>query len=152
VTGEGRASYVATMPSSPSGTRVLEAPALLRYPGKEPSAAVVILRRRNRRDRTAAVARTWAVSWLAAIAAVFVPVLHFVLVPALFIGGPLYALAQRDEHTTLLRASGACPACGAAVAHAQARRATASVPLRCDGCGRALELAIDPALLSAGGE
>lgn len=136
------------MASSPSGTRVFEAPAQLRYPGKEPSAAVVNLRRRGRRDRLAAVARTWAISWLAAVAAVFLPVLHFILVPALLIGGPLYALSMRDEHTTLLRASGACPACGVPVAHAQARRATATVALRCDGCGRALELAIDPAVLA----
>ena len=90
------------MASSPSGTRVFEAPAQLRYPGKEPSAAVVNLRRRGRRDRLAAVARTWAISWLAAVAAVFLPVLHFILVPALLIGGPLYALSMRDEHTTLL--------------------------------------------------
>jgi len=136
------------MSSSSSGTRVLEAPAVLRYPGRPDAAAVVTLRRRNRRDRAAAVARTWAICWLAAIAAVFLPLLHFILVPALFIGGPLYALAQGGEHTTLLGAKGACPACGATVEHAQKRRAAERVALRCDGCGRALELALDPALLA----
>lgn len=137
------------MASSPApGTRVLEAPARLRYPGKEPVPAVVTLRRRSRRDRTVAVARAWAISWLAAVAAIFVPVLHFVLVPALLVGGPLYALSLRNEHTTLLRARGTCPACGAAVAHAQKGRAAASMALRCDACGRALELAMDPALLA----
>jgi hypothetical protein len=135
------------MPSSPSGTRVFEAPALLRYPGKDPAAAVVTLRRRGRRDRLAAVARTWAICWLAAVVAVFLPVLHFVLVPALLLGGPLYALSLRNEHTTLMSAGGACPACGAEVRHTQMRRASPSVALRCDGCGRALELAIDPKLL-----
>lgn len=136
------------MSTPPTGTRVVEAPALLRYPGKEPSAAVVSLRRRNRRDRLVAVVKTWAICWLAAVVAVFLPVLHFILVPALFLGGPFYALSMRNEHTTLLRASGPCPACGATVTHEQKRRAVAAVALRCDACGRALELAIDPALLA----
>lgn len=135
------------MPPSPSGTRVLEAPARIRYPGKEDSPAVVTLRRRDRRDRTIAVVKTWAVCWLAAIAAVFLPVLHFILVPALLIFGPFYALAQGREHTTLMRASGKCPACDAPVVLTQKRRAVPAVAFRCDGCGRPLELAIDPALL-----
>jgi hypothetical protein len=139
------------MSSPPSGTRVVEAPAVLRYPGKDDSAAVVSLRRRGRRDRLVAVGKTWGLCWLAAIVAVFLPVLHFVLVPALLIGGPFYALSMRHEHTTLLRAGGPCPACGAAVAHTQHRRAVPSVALRCDSCGRALELAIDPALLADDG-
>lgn len=137
--------------SSPTpGTREAEAPAELRYPGRDSTAAVVRLRRRDRRERLLAVARTWAICWLAAVAAVFLPVLHFVLVPALVIGGPIYALAQRHEHTTLLEARGTCPACGAAVAYAQRRRAVAIVRLRCDACGRPLELATDPALLAEG--
>jgi len=131
------------MASTPPGTRVFEAPALVKYSGKDPAAAVVTLRRRSRRSRMAAVARTWAISWLAAIAAVFLPVLHFILVPALLIGGPLYALSMRKEHTTLMRATGACPACGAAITLTQPRRAMESCAFRCDGCGRSLELAIE---------
>lgn len=136
------------MPPSPSGTRVLEAPARIRYPSKEDTPAVVTLRRRNRRDRMAAVVKTWAICWLAAVVAVFLPVLHFILVPALLIGGPFYALAQGSEHTTLMRASGKCPACAAAVQLTQKRRAAPVVAFRCDACGRPLQLAIDPAILA----
>ena len=139
------------MSSPPAGPRVVEASASIRYPGKEPSAAVVSLRRRSRRERVVAVARTWAICWLAAVVAVFLPVLHFILVPALLIGGPFYALSMRHEHATLLSARGPCPACGAEVRHTQQRRAVPSVALRCDGCGRALELALDPALLADDG-
>jgi hypothetical protein len=135
------------MASPSSGTRVFEAPARFRYPNKDDSPATVTLRRRNRRDRTAAVVKTWAICWLAAVAAVFLPLLHFILVPALFLGGPLYALAQFKEHTTLMGATGPCPACGAAIKLTQKRRAVAIVALRCDGCGRPLELAIDPSNL-----
>ena len=136
------------MTSAPPGTRVFEAPALVKYPGKDPAAAIVTLRRRSRRSRMAAVARTWAISWLAAIAAVFLPVLHFILVPALLIGGPLYALSMRNEHTTLMGATGTCPACGAAIAITQPRRAVAANSFRCDECGRPLELAIDGGVLA----
>jgi hypothetical protein len=136
------------MASTLPGTRVFEAPAFVKYPGKDAAPAVVTLRRRGRRSRMAAVARTWAISWLAAIAAVFLPVLHFILVPALLIGGPLYALSMRKEHTTLMRATGLCPACGVAIAIVQPRRAVESSPFRCDGCGRPLELAIDRGILA----
>lgn len=136
------------MPSSPAGTRIFEAPARIRYPGRDDVPAVVTLRRRGRRDRLVAVAKTWAIAWLAAVAAVFLPLLHFVLVPALLVGGPLYALAQGREHTTLMRATGRCPACDATVLVTQPRRAAPTVPFRCDGCGRPLELATDPAILA----
>jgi hypothetical protein len=136
------------MSSSPAGTRVVEAPAQIRYPGHEAAPAVVTLRRRNRRDRLAAVVKTWAICWAAAVVAVFLPVLHFILVPGLLLGGPLYALSMRNEHTTLLKATGRCPACAKEIMHTVKRRAVASTRLRCDACGRAVELAIDPALLA----
>lgn len=132
------------MPASTPGTRVFAAPAHFRYPGKDDSPATVNLRRRNRRDRLAAVVKTWAICWLAAVAAVFLPLLHFILVPALFLGGPVYALAQYQEHTTLLGGTGPCPACGAAIKLTQKRRAVATVALRCDACGRPLQLVIGP--------
>ncbi len=135
------------MPTQASGTRVHEAPARIRYPNKEDAAALATLRHRNRRDRLVAVVKTWAICWLAAVAAVFLPVLHFILVPSLLIGGPIYALAQGNEHTTLMRATGKCPACDAPVVLTQKRRAVPTIAFRCDSCGRPLELLIDAAVL-----
>lgn len=129
-----------------SGTLIVRA--RLRYPGRPDAEAMVTILKRDRGQRLAGVVKVWALSWLAAVAAVFLPVLHFVLVPALLIGGPLYALALRHEHSTLLRVEGECPACGAAVADAHRRRAAERVPLRCDGCGRAIEVVVEPAMLA----
>src|SRR5204863_8375115 len=56
------------------------------------------------RDRAIRAARAWAGCWGAAIAAVFLPVLHFVLVPALLISGPLAAMARWQEKVTVLGA------------------------------------------------
>lgn len=138
--------------SSPAASpRIVELPAVLRYPGRPDSPAVVTVRRRNRRERLVAVIRTWALSWLAAVAAVFLPVLHFILVPALLLGGPFYALSMRHENATLLRATGGCPGCGGAVSYSQKRRAVPEMALRCDACGRALRLAVDAALLADDG-
>lgn len=129
----------------PAVTPAVDVAASLTYPGQLNARATATLRYRSRADRTAAVVRTWALCWLAAVLAVFLPLLHFVLVPALLVGGPLYALSLRHESATLLRASGPCPACGQHVEFAQPRRAVPRVALRCDGCGRllVLELAAD---------
>jgi len=139
------------MGSSSPGVRIVEVPAVFRYPGKADAAAVLSIRRRNRRERMVAVARTWALCWLAAVVAVFLPVLHFVLVPALLLGGPFYALSMRHENATLLRATGACPACDVALVYTQQRRATTEMALRCDGCGRALRLVVAAAELADDG-
>ena len=120
----------------------VDVPAQLTYPGQVSAAATATLRYRSRADRSATVVRTWALCWLAAVLAVFLPLLHFVLVPARLVGGPLYALSLRHEHATLLRATGPCPACGQPVEFAQPRRAVPAVAIRCDGCGRLLVLAL----------
>ncbi len=142
-------AYLGDMSSQSPGTRLEETPAVFRYPGKDDSPVTVMLRRRNRRDRFVMVAKTWAIAWLAAIAAVFLPVLHFILVPSLLIGGPIYAIAQFQEHTTLMGGGGPCPACGAEVKLTQKRRAEARIAVRCESCGRRIELGIAPEKLEA---
>ncbi len=139
------------MSSPDSGTRLEETPAVFQYPNQPDSTVAVTLRRRGPRDRLVAVARTWAIAWAAAIAAVFLPVLHFILVPALLIGGPLYALAQFKEHTTLMGGSGPCPACGAKVTLTQKRRAEERLAVRCESCGRRLVLHLAPEQLEPPG-
>ncbi len=101
-------------------------------------------------DRTSAadVSVGWAGCWGAAVAAVFLPVLHFVLVPSLLLAGPLVALARWRERVTILAADGACPACGA-MQHPRPRSAAAEhMGFRCESCRRALELRLPPELLA----
>src|SRR5262249_48638490 len=100
------------------------------------------------RGRALRAVRAWAGCWAAAIAAVFLPVLHFVLVPALLLSGPLVALARWRERVTVLGADGPCPACGA-TQHPRPRSAAAEhMGFRCDSCRRALELRLPPELLA----
>jgi len=92
----------------------------------------------GRRDRVRRAVLALAVCWGAAVAAVFLPVLHFVLVPALLVAGPVVAYGRLRQRLTLLDVEGACPACGAAIREPLRTDAGAAIELRCGGCRRAL--------------
>jgi len=115
----------------------------------ETDAALTVLRH----DRAARMRRSLqalGACWGCAIIAVFLPVLHFVLVPLLLLAGPLMSLQKFREHVTLVRAEGACPACAAPQAHRLNSEARERTVLRCEACGRALELRPDPDVLARG--
>lgn len=125
-------------------------PATLVYPGHEPTAARVRVRHRDRRACVLRAAGTLGVCWVLAVVAVFLPLLHFVLVPGLLLLGPLLAWSRLNESDTLLGADGACPACSLALHLRLAQPWRERTILRCDGCGRRLELVLPPAPLPAG--
>ena len=52
------------------------------------------------------------ICWGAMVVAVFVPILHFILVPALFIAGPIVAAVIYQQPSVVLGGFGACPYCG----------------------------------------
>lgn len=126
----------------------LEVPAEIRYIGHAPKPAVALVRHHDGPARTARASRAWLGTWGLAVAAVFVPLLHFVLVPALLVAGPLLGLARLRERSTLERITGSCPACERAIAITLRSRLAESVPFRCEGCGRPLQLAPDRARLA----
>lgn len=100
-----------------------------------------------RRDRVRRAVLGWAACWGAAIAAVFLPLLHFVLVPALLIAGPMLGMARLGEKRTITRISGPCPECGGEISLKPG--GSAANVVRCDHCRRAVEWAI-PAEAPAG--
>ena len=109
--------------------------------------AMVSVRQHGRPDRIRRAAKAWAGCWGAAIVAVFLPVLHFILVPSLLVGGPLYAMMMIREKVTVLGADGNCPACGVAQHPRLKSGASATMGFRCESCRRALELRLPPELL-----
>ncbi len=62
-------------------------------------------------ERTARALKMLALMWLLAIITVFIPLAHFVLVPAFLIAGPViaYKRYQMEEHPS--NADGECPTC-----------------------------------------
>lgn len=93
-----------------------------------------------KRDRVRRAVLGWAACWGAAIAALFLPLLHFVLVPALLIAGPMLGMARLGEKRTITRIAGPCPACGGAVSFRPG--GSAANVVRCDHCRRPLAWAI----------
>ena len=95
-----------------------------------------------KRDRVRRALLGLAACWGAAVAAVFLPVLHFVLVPTLLIAGPLLAFARLGERRTVTGITGPCPACGEPISLRPGGSAAAVV--RCDHCRRPVEWSLAP--------
>ena len=73
----------------------------------------VRVQRWDKKDRTARSARAWVVCWVAAIGAIFIPVLHFFLVPTLLLAGPVSAFFIAGQENVILGGEGTCPVCHA---------------------------------------
>jgi hypothetical protein len=112
------------------------------YPDSPPSRAQVASVHRAHHARVIRAGQTLAAVWGLAIAAVFLPLLHWILVPALLVLGPTLAWSRLHEADTLIRADGPCPACGAAQHFKLGQKWRERTVLRCEACGRRIELAL----------
>jgi hypothetical protein len=63
--------------------------------------------------RTLRAVTRLGILWGLAVLSVLLPVVHFVLVPALLITGPISALARYRQRSGVLGGEGTCPACSA---------------------------------------
>src|SRR5262249_12941163 len=111
--------------------------------------AEVDLVRRAPGERTRRALIGWGACWGLAIVAVFIPLLHFILVPALLIAGPLVARARWNEKATVLDVRGTCPGCEKAQSVEIQQPASAAMPWRCPDCGRPLVLRLDPVVFES---
>lgn len=132
-----------------SDPRATSVPALIEYLGRDSTRATAELVRRSRRERTSRAVLGWAACWGLAIVAIFIPVLHFVLVPALVIAGPLVARSRWRERATVLGVRGPCPGCGAPQQTELRQPAEESMPWRCADCGRPLVLRLEAAVIES---
>jgi hypothetical protein len=124
-----------------------EVAATFEYLGKPPTPARATILARGPRERTLRALRALGACWGLAIVAVFIPVLHFVLVPSLLLAGPLIASSLNQERVTVIEARGACPACAHEQTVALGRGARPRIDFRCEKCGRPLALALPPEVL-----
>lgn len=74
--------------------------------------AVVIVDTLGLAQRVWRAARALLVCWALAFGAVFLPVLHFVLVPSLVLAGPVLAVWSLRQGRRVRRVDGVCPRCG----------------------------------------
>ncbi len=133
----------------PRPAAAITVPARIEYTGKPTSEAEVDLIRRPRSERMRRATIGWAACWGLAVAAVFIPLLHFILVPALLLAGPLVGRWRWREKATVLAARGVCPGCGKPQSIELHQPAGESMPWRCPACGRPLTLRLDPVVFES---
>ena len=64
-------------------------------------------------ERLRRALKAWGWTWLGAVGAVLIPILHFVLVPMLLIAGPVVAYFIYGQDALILDGSSVCPQCSA---------------------------------------
>src|SRR5690349_21813294 len=79
------------------------------------SPGTVRIREWSKRDRSRRALKFWGGAWILALALVPIPIVHFVLVPALIIAGPIGAWVISTQGASILGGESVCPECGAAL-------------------------------------
>jgi hypothetical protein len=125
---------------------------MLEYPDRPATPARVGVRHHRPRERTLGALRMLATCWSLAVAAVLVPVLHFILVPGLLLLGPALAWSRLQEDRTLVYVEGACPACGRVSRDKLMKPWRERTLLRCDGCHRQVALVLEAGRAGPAGE
>src|SRR4051794_13695731 len=67
----------------------------------------------NKKERTMRALKMGGMCWGGAVVAVFMPLIHFVLVPALLIAGPIMFFIVAGRESVVLGGLGVCPGCSA---------------------------------------
>lgn len=105
-----------------------------------PTPGTATIQKFERRERWGRALRGLGTWWGAALASVFVPVAHFILVPS-FLGYGVWQFAARLGTTELVtEAKGICPDCGAAQDLTLAAQWRTPQPVTCSTCRRGLRL------------
>lgn len=83
----------------------------LSYSDQTKTTGYILVKDFSTKERMRSCLILWLGSWIAAGLAVFLPLLHFILVPAFIIAGPVLGLTKYYQKSKVLEGSGTCPAC-----------------------------------------
>ncbi len=91
-------------------------------------------------ERAKSALKLWGTAVLIALPCVAIPLMHFILPPAIFITGTVLAILRFKQGEVLADLTAPCPTCGA-VGKLQTNGAVRDGrPLHCDGCGFTIAL------------
>ncbi|MBI2525779.1 MAG: zinc ribbon domain-containing protein [Candidatus Rokubacteria bacterium] len=139
--GKTRSRWAASRAGS-----VFTVPASLSAFGAPPRlVTATVLQQSSQRRATRALAALGGFWGLAAVA-VFLPVVHFVLVPSFLAAGAITAGLRLREDRRLLSVRGACPRCGVEQEFLAGQRFRREQTLACPRCHDRLTLTADPAV------
>jgi hypothetical protein len=110
-----------------------------------PATAVVI--EQSGGERIARALAALGLFWAAALGGLFIPVAHFILVPAFLTAGIVMAVRRSREERRLVEVRGHCPRCGVAQVFKAGGRFVKGRSIDCPAChgSSALELPGGPA-------
>lgn len=86
---------------------------LLVSPSGKQQPATVTVEEWNKQERLRRGLKFFGICWGAAVVAVFIPILHFILVPLLVLAGPIIGYYFYQQERMSLGGQGMCPNCGA---------------------------------------
>jgi hypothetical protein len=112
----------------------VETVATLTVFGAAPTRAAVTVVTLNLGRRMGRALGALAACWGAAVVAVFIPVAHFLLVPALAVAGVIWAFLRFRERERLVRIHGTCPRCGRADDFVPGGSEDGKLVVSCPGC------------------
>ena len=110
--------------------------------GAKPSPVLVTVTRPSPGGRLARAARVAGIFWAVAAGCVFLPGLHFVLVPTFLVVGTAAGLRHLRDIEVVSRVHGACPRCGHKQDFAAGNRLTPTWSLDCPICHNTLTLTL----------
>lgn len=123
---------------------MIERPVTLELPNCTPTPALALVVERSLPTRVARAALIWGALWGAMVVCVFIPVLHFVLVPSLLVAGPVMGILRLRESASLAGLRGACPRCGVIRSFNASGRFKDGREVHCDGCGNGMVVRAAP--------
>jgi len=126
--------------SSPSIMPIVEIPATLASFGSPPTAARATVVIQTPGQRFARTAAGLGVCWGLALAGLFIPVAHFILVPTFVSAGIVVAILRAREDRRLLKVVGVCPRCGVSQEFSAGGRFQSEKSLDCPKCHTRLTL------------
>jgi hypothetical protein len=94
-------------------------------------------------QRVARALKAGGLFWAIAAGCVFLPGLHFVLVPSFLVIGVAAGFRHRRDERIVSHVRGACPRCGLDQSFASGNRLTPPWPLDCPACHTNLALTLD---------
>ena len=128
-------------PGTGAAGDLVKVPVTLAVFGADPVPAVALVRHRSVASRLGRAGLGLAIAWLLAFPAIFLPVLHFVLVPGFLVGGVVVAAYRLREDRTLARVEGTCPRCRATLDVTPGGRFRLPRSVQCLQCKNTLSMA-----------
>ena len=120
----------------------VEMPISLTAFGYAPRPATAVVIAQTPGERVGRVLAGLGLFWALALAGLFIPVAHFILVPVFLVAGIVIGIKRWFEVRRLLQVRGPCPRCGAEQAFEGGGRFEDGRSLDCPACHGAVGLAV----------